>query len=334
MARGSVDFANHLFDDVKHYSGGSGIMTDEGLLRRVEAVRRFSRFYTRKVGVLHEGLLGSPFSLAEARVVYELAHHETTTANELCEELGLDPGYLSRILRGFEQRGLISKQPSPTDARANLLTLTAEGQEAFARLNDRSRQEVGAMLTTLADTDQERLVEAMRVVEELMGDRPPRKVPYILRPPRPGDLGWVVERHGALYAREYGWDERFEALVAEVVADFGRQNDPKRERCWIAEMDGRNVGSVFVVRKNDEVAKLRLLLVDPSARGLGIGVRLVEECLRFARQAGYRRMTLWTNDVLATARAIYEKAGFTLVGSEPHSIFGPTLVGETWERDL
>ena len=309
-------------------------MAEQDTLRRIEAVRRFSRFYTRKVGVLHEGLLGSPFSLAEARVVYELAHHEVTTANELCDELGLDAGYLSRILRGFEQRGLISKQPSLADARQNLLALTAEGQEAFAKLNARSRHEVGEMLGTLSDADQERLVEAMRTVEELLGNHPPRKVPYILRPPRPGDLGWVVARHGALYAQEYGWDERFEALVAEVVAEFGRGHDPRRERCWIAEMDGRNVGSVFVVRKTDEVAKLRLLLVDPAARGLGIGVRLVDECLRFAGQAGYRRMTLWTNSVLLTARGIYEKAGFTLVGSEPHAIFGAPLVGETWERDL
>lgn len=309
-------------------------MSEQDLPRRVEAVRRFSRFYTRTVGVLHEGLLGSPFSLTEARVVYELAHHETTTANELCEELGLDPGYLSRILRGFEQRGLISKQPSPADARQNLLALTDQGQEAFARLNDRSRHEIGTLLGTLSDADQERLVEAMRVVEDLLGNRPPRKVPYILRPPRPGDLGWVVERHGTLYAQEYGWDETFEALVAEVAAGFVRNYDPKRERCWIAELDGRNVGSVFVVCKTDEVAKLRLLIVDPAARGLGIGNRLVDECLRFARQAGYRRMTLWTNSILEAARHIYVRAGFELVESEPHHSFGKDLVSETWERDL
>lgn len=309
-------------------------MSEQDTLRRIEAVRRFSRFYTRKVGVLHEGLLGSPFSLAEARVVYELAHHETTTANELCDELGLDAGYLSRILRGFEQRGLISKQPSPTDARQNLLTLTAEGQEAFARLNARSRHEVGDMLGTLSDPDQERLVDAMRVVEALLGNHPPRKVPYILRPPRPGDMGWVVARHGALYAEEYGWDETFEALVAEIAAAFVRDHDAARERCWIAEMDGRNVGSVFLVRKTDEVAKLRLLIVDPAARGLGIGNRLVDECLRFAKQAGYRRMTLWTNSILEAARHIYVKAGFALVESEPHHSFGKDLVSETWERDL
>ncbi|WP_431862480.1 bifunctional helix-turn-helix transcriptional regulator/GNAT family N-acetyltransferase [Azospirillum sp.] len=309
-------------------------MTGPDLLRRIEAVRRFSRFYTRKVGVLHEGLLGSPFSLAEARVVYELAHHETTTANELCEELELDAGYLSRILRGFEQRGLISKQPSPADARQNLLALTAEGQEAFARLNDRSRFEIADMLGTLSDADQERLVDAMRVVEDLLGGRPPRKVPYILRPPRPGDMGWVIERHGTLYAQEYGWDESFEALVAEIAAGFIRNYDPKRERCWIAEMDGRNVGSVFVVKASDDVAKLRMLIVDPSARGLGLGHRLVDECLRFARQAGYRRMTLWTNSILLAARGIYVKAGFELVASEPYHSFGKDLVSETWERDL
>lgn len=309
-------------------------MSNPDRLRRIEAVRRFSRFYTRKVGVLHEGLLGSPFSLAEARVVYELAHHETTTANELCEELGLDAGYLSRILRGFEQRGLIRKQPSPADARQNLLALTTEGEEAFARLNDRSRYEIGEMLGTLSDAEQDRLVDAMRTVEHLLGDRPPRKVPYILRPPRPGDMGWVIERHATLYAQEYGWDATFEALVAEIAAEFIRNFDPKRERCWIAEMDGRNVGSAFVVRKSDDAAKLRMLIVDPAARGIGIGARLVDECLRFARAAGYRRMTLWTNSILLAARGIYEKAGFELVASEPHHSFGQDLVSETWERDL
>lgn len=309
-------------------------MSNPDRLRRIEAVRRFSRFYTRKVGVLHEGLLGSPFSLAEARVVYELAHHETTTANELCEELGLDAGYLSRILRGFEQRGLIRKQPSPADARQNLLALTTEGEEAFARLNDRSRYEIGEMLGTLSDAEQDRLVDAMRTVEHLLGNRPPRKVPYILRPPRPGDMGWVIERHATLYAQEYGWDATFEALVAEIAAEFIRNFDPKCERCWIAEMDGRNVGSAFVVRKSDDAAKLRMLIVDPAARGIGIGARLVDECLRFARAAGYRRMTLWTNSILLAARGIYEKAGFELVASEPHHSFGQDLVSETWERDL
>ncbi|HYH21328.1 MAG TPA: bifunctional helix-turn-helix transcriptional regulator/GNAT family N-acetyltransferase [Azospirillum sp.] len=309
-------------------------MSDQEAVQRIEAVRRFSRFYTRKVGVLHEGLLDSPFSLAEARVIYELAHHERTTANELSEELGLDPGYLSRILRGFEQRGLITRQPSETDARQNILTLTPEGLEAFADLNARSRQEIGAMLGRLGTADQDRLVAAMRTIEELMGDPPPRRAPYILRPPRPGDIGWVIERHGALYAEDYGWGADFEALVADVAADFLRTCDPARERCWIAEMDGQNVGCVFVVRKTDDVAKLRLLIVEPSARGHGIGARLVDECLRFAKQAGYRRMTLWTNSILLPARRIYEKAGFQLVASEPHDHFGKDLVGETWERDL
>jgi len=309
-------------------------MSDQESLQRIEAVRRFSRFYTRTVGVLHEGLLGSPFSLAEARVVYELAHHERTTANELSEELGLDPGYLSRILRGFEQRGLITRQPSEADARQNILSLTAEGWEAFADLNARSRQEIGAMLARLGTADQDRLVAAMRTIEELMGDPPPRRAPYILRPPRPGDIGWVIQRHGVLYAEDYGWGADFEALVADVAAEFLRTCDPARERCWIAEMDGQNVGCVFVVRKTDEIAKLRLLIVEPSVRGHGIGARLVDECLRFARQAGYRRMTLWTNSILLPARRIYEKAGFQLVASEPHDHFGKDLIGETWERDL
>lgn len=309
-------------------------MSEQESLQRIEAVRRFSRFYTRTVGVLHEGLLDSPFSLAEARVVYELAHHERTTANELSEELGLDPGYLSRILRGFEQRGLITRQPSEADARQNILSLTPEGLEAFADLNARSRQEIGGMLARLGTADQDRLVAAMRTIEDLMGDPPPRRAPYILRPPRPGDIGWVIQRHGTLYAEDYGWGADFEALVADVAAEFLRTCDPARERCWIAEMDGQNVGCVFVVRKTDEVAKLRLLIVEPSARGHGIGARLVDECLRFARQAGYRRMTLWTNSILLPARRIYEKAGFQLVASEPHDHFGKDLIGETWERDL
>lgn len=309
-------------------------MSDSDTLRRIEAVRRFSRFYTRTIGVLQEGFLDSPFSLAEGRVIYELAHHERTTANELCAELGLDAGYLSRILRGFEQRGLIARQPSPTDARQNILTLTADGQEAFARLNARSRHRIGEMLGRLSLGDQERLVGALATVEDLLGEPAPRRAPYILRPPQPGDIGWVVARHGAFYAEEYGWGEDFEALVADIAAAYLRDRDPRRERCWIAERDGENAGCVFVVRHTDEVAKLRLMYVEPKARGLGIGGRLVEECLRFARQAGYRRMTLWTNSVLLPARRLYERAGFALVASEPHRSFGHDLIGETWERDL
>jgi DNA-binding MarR family transcriptional regulator/N-acetylglutamate synthase-like GNAT family acetyltransferase len=304
------------------------------LAQRIEAVRRFNRFYTKKIGVLHEGLLRSPFSLAEARVLYELAHRASPTAVELARELGLDAGYLSRILRGFERRGFLAKSRSATDGRQNLLALTKRGRAAFAPLDAGSRAEIGAMLGRLSAADQTRLIETMGAIERLLGGAPAPKAPYLLRDHRPGDFGWVVQRHGALYAEEYGFDATFEALVAEIVAKFIRELDPRRERCWIAERDGANVGSVFLVEKSRNVAKLRLLLVEPSARGLGIGARLVEECLRFARQAGYRKITLWTNSVLHAARHLYEAAGFQLVDEAPHHSFGQDLVGETWELTL
>jgi DNA-binding MarR family transcriptional regulator/GNAT superfamily N-acetyltransferase len=284
--------------------------------------------------VLGEGLLGSPFSLTEARVIWELAHRGRTTARELGSELGLDPGYLSRILRGFETRGLIARQTADNDARQSILTLTRSGEAAFAKLNTRSQSEIAAMLETLSPESQHRLVESLRVVEEVLGSTPATREPYLLRSHQPGDMGWVTHRHGVLYAEEYGWDERFEALVAGVVADFVRNFDSRRERCWIAERDGEPVGSVFLVRESDAVAKLRLLLVEPKARGLGIGKRLVEECMRFAKRTGYQRITLWTNSILIEARTLYEKAGFRLVKSEPHAIFGVPLVGETWELEL
>jgi len=309
-------------------------MSGGKLEERVEAVRRFSRFYTRKIGVLGEGLLGSPFSLTEARVIWELSHRGRATARELGRELGLDPGYLSRILRGFDSRGLIDRQTADNDARQSILTLTRAGEAAFAKLNSRSQSEIAAMLETLPAESQHRLVESLRVVEELLGAAPPTREPYLLRPHQVGDMGWIVHRHGVLYAEEYGWDERFEALVAGIVAEFVRKFDARRERCWIAERDGEPVGSVFLVRESDTVAKLRLLLVEPKARGLGIGARLVEECVRFARRTGYKRITLWTNSVLLEARSLYEKAGFRQVKSEPHAIFGVELVGETWELDL
>jgi DNA-binding MarR family transcriptional regulator/GNAT superfamily N-acetyltransferase len=309
-------------------------MAKTDLSPHVEAVRRFNRFYTRKIGVLHEKLLRSPFSLTEARVIYELAHHEKTTATEIGNELSLDVGYLSRILRDFQERGLIDKQPSETDGRQNILRLTGQGQAAFAMLNARSRNEIEAMLKELSTEDQNRLLEAMRAIEGLLGAQPEHKVSYILRPHQPGDMGWVVHRHGVLYAEEYGWDEHFEALVASIVADFIQQYDPKRERCWIAETNGEVVGSAFLVKKSDTVAKLRLLLVEPKARGLGIGTRLTGECVRFARQVGYGKITLWTNSVLLAARHIYEKAGFRLVHEEPHHSFGHDLIGETWELEL
>ena len=309
-------------------------MAQERLDRRVAAVRRFSRFYTRQIGVLREGYLESPFSLTEVRVLYELAHRDQTTASELGRELDLDAGYLSRIVGGFERRGLVDKRPSEADGRQSLLRLTDAGWQAIGPLEARSHRDIAAMLERLSEGEQERLVAAMGTVERLLGDRPEPAVPYVLRPHHPGDVGWVVHRHGVLYAREYGWDERFEALVATVVAQFVEQYDPRRERCWIAERDGERVGSVFLVRKSDTVAKLRLLLVEPEARGLGIGARLVDECIRFARSVGYREMTLWTNSNLLAARQIYERAGFRLVHAEPHHSFGHDLVGETWDLRL
>jgi DNA-binding MarR family transcriptional regulator/GNAT superfamily N-acetyltransferase len=313
---------------------GGYLRSEDDFDRRVGNVRQFNRFWTRQIGVLREGYLESPFSLTEVRVLYELAHREETTASELGEELGLDAGYVSRILLGFEKDGLIHRRPSETDGRRRLLRLTERGREAFGPLDARSRSEIGAMLGGMSVAGQERLVGAMRTIEGLLSARPEPVVTYLLRPHRSGDMGWVVHRHGVLYAREYGWDERFEALVAEIVAKFIQQYDPRRERCWIAEKDGEIVGCVFLVRESDEIAKLRLLLVEPEARGLGIGSRLVEECIRFARQTGYLNITLWTNDVLTSARRIYEAMGFRLVHQEPHHSFGHDLVGQTWELML
>ncbi len=301
--------------------------------QRAAALRRFNRFYTRQIGVLNEGLLLSAFSLTEARVLYELAHREQPSASELSVELGLDAGYLSRILRSLERRGLLAREPSADDGRRRHLALTRKGRAAFAKLDARSQEEVRGILARLSDPEQGRLLEAMQTIERLLGAPGPGPA-YILRPPQPGDMGWVVHRHGVLYAQEYGWDEQFEALVASIVAEFIRTHDPKRERCWIAERDGEAVGSVFLVKHTESVAKLRLLLVEPSARGLGIGGRLVGECVRTARRLGYRKLTLWTQQTLEAARRIYQQAGFRLVGSEPHHSFGHDLIGETWELEL
>lgn len=309
-------------------------MTTPTIVQSIDAVRRFNRFYTKQIGVLQEGYLRTPFSLTEARVIYELAHREASTAAELRGELGLDAGYLSRILRGFAKQGLIDRQPSPTDGRQSIVRLTEAGGAAFATLNARSHADFETMLGGLSPDEQRRLVESMQTIERLLGARSVQQVPYLLRPHQPGDMGWVVQRHGALYAQEYHWDEQFEALVAGIVSEFLQRYDARWERCWVAEMQGEPVGSVFVVKKSETVAKLRLLLVEPRARGLGIGARLVDECIRFARQAGYRTLTLWTNSVLVTARHLYERAGFQLVDSDPHHSFGHDLVGETWELNL
>lgn len=304
------------------------------MAERIAAVRRFSRFYTRRIGVLQEEFLGTELTLAEGRLIYELAQRERAVARELAADLGLDPGYLSRLLKGLARRNLIERRRSAEDGRRQVIALTARGRDMFAVLNARSREEIGQILGALVPADQERLVAALAEAERLLGAAPERRAPYLLRPPQPGDIGWVVQRHGALYAQEYGWDERFEALVARIAAEFIERFDPKAERCWIAEKDGANVGSVFLVRRSKRVAKLRLLIVEPSARGLGIGQRLVAECIAFARRAGYRKIVLWTNSILHAARRIYEKAGFRLVASEPHRSFGHDLVGETWELDL
>lgn len=302
--------------------------------KKIDPVRRFNRFFTRRIGVLREGLLHTPYSLTEARILFEITDRAGMTATDLSRELGLDPGYLSRILSGLEQRSLIEKVPSQTDARQRLLSLTPEGRKAFALLDARSREEVGEMLGELTEGEQKRLLDAMQTIESVLDKSFKFSEPFFLRTHEPGDMGWVVHRHGVLYDREYGWDERFEALVAQIVADFINNYDRARERCWIAEMNGERVGCVFVVKESDEIAKLRLLLVEPKARGLGLGAHLVEECIRFARSRGYEKLTLWTNSVLDAARHIYEEQGFKLVEEEEHHSFGKDLVGQNWELEL
>lgn len=307
---------------------------------RIEKVRSFNRFYTRAIGTLEERLLRSEYSLAEARLLYELAHHEQPTASDLAKELGLDPGYLSRILRGFEAKKLIARKASGKDARQSLISLTKAGQKEFAELDRASSVQVEDQLAALSDDRQKELVSAMKTIQELLQEEPDTDkpaAPYVLRPHRPGDMGWVVNRQGLLYAREYGWDERFEALVARIVADFIDHYDPRRERCWIAERKGEPVGSVFLVKNAEhpeEVAQLRLLFVEASARGFGIGRHLVHECTLFARSAGYRKIILWTNKGLDAARHLYEQEGYKLKKEEPHHSFGKDLIGQFWEREL
>jgi DNA-binding MarR family transcriptional regulator/predicted N-acetyltransferase YhbS len=302
--------------------------------QRVAELRRFNRFYTQRIGVLEDGLLDSPFSLTQARVLYELASAEQPTAAQLGKQLGLDRGYLSRILRGFERRGLVCRTPSPSDRRLGLLSLTQSGRSAFAKLDARSQATVGALLGNLPDEEQTRLVAAARTIERVLDHRAGVGVDDLLRPHRPGDMGWVVSRHGALYAEEYGFNAEFEALVAEIAAKFLRDFNPHREFCRIAQRNGENVGSVMLVEHSATIAKLRLLLVEPHARGHGIGGRLVQECLRFSREARYLKITLWTNSVLFAARRLYEKSGFRMVDAYPHHSFGHDLVAETWELEL
>lgn len=302
----------------------------------VEALREFNRFYTRKIGVLEKGLLSSPFSLTQARVLFELAQRGQASANEIGDHLGLDAGYLSRIIRGFAGDGLITRKLSPHDRRRTMLSLTAAGRRAFADLDRRSQTQAATMLGELPPADRERLLGNMLAVRGMLETPSERGGRLVIRTHRSGDIGWAIERHGKLYADEYRWNMEFEALVATLFANFATRHDPARERMWIAELDGTRVGCVFVVQNADdpEIAQLRCLLVDPAGRGHGIGRRLVERCIAFARDAGYRGMTLWTNDVLVAARHIYETAGFTLAKEYRHHSFGHELVGQIWSRDL
>ena len=300
----------------------------------VEAVRQFSRFYTRRIGVLGEGLLASRFTLAEGRVIYELAQRPGMTATELITELGLDAGYLSRLLAGLARRHLVVRQWSERDGRRGHLTLTGKGRTAFSALNERSAAQVAEMISHLPALERDRLSGLLHGARQLLSSSPQETGKVTLRAPVAGDLGWVVQRHGALYAQEYGWDQTFEALVAKIAGDFGATHDSKRERCWIAEVDGRRAGCVFLVRKTARSAKLRLLLVEPGERGRGVGRTLIAACVTFAREAGYRRMELWTNSVLSAARHLYRKAGFKRVKCWSGHHFGHDLVSETWELVL
>ena len=300
----------------------------------VDDVRGFNRFYTRVLGLLRPELAGSAFGLTEARVLYEVAHRDDLAVSDLRRDLDLDAGYLSRILSGFTASGLVAREKSAADGRRQVVRLTAEGRQAFDELDRLQAAAIDTLLAPLDDGQRNQLVGAMGQIRRMLGSETPW-TGIVLRPPQPGDLGWVVERHGARYAAEYGWDATFEALVARVVADFAERRDTQREAGWIAELDGDRVGCVFCTAADaDDTAQLRLLLVDPSARGAGVGTRLVDECLRFARRSGYRRITLWTNDVLVAARRIYERAGFRCDRREPHHSFGHDLVGEYWSRDL
>jgi len=309
---------------------------DPAFEQRIGAVRHFSRFYTREIGLLQASWLNAPYSLTQARILYELSRRERCTASDLAAELALDHGYLSRILAGFAKEKLISRERSKEDGRQIVLSLTAKGRKAFAPFDERSQRDAAALLEKLPPEDQLRMVNAMNTIEALVGHKENQTRSYSLRPHRPGDMGWVVERHGVLYGQEYGWDAGIEALTAEIVAAFLKNFDPAREKCWIAEIDGEPVGSVFLVREpgKDDVARLRLLIVDPKARGLGIGRRLVEECIRFAREAGYKRITLWTHAVLKPARVIYQQAGFKLTEEWVHDDFGKPEPAETWDLVL
>lgn len=301
---------------------------------QIAAIREFNRFYTRKLGIIEPKLLQSAWSLQEARIIYEIAQRQTCTATDLVRALGLDAGYVSRTLQMLQRRQIVSRKPLKTDRRATEISLTTKGRAAFAELDGRSRDEVGKLLERLDEADRTVLVQAMTRIEQTLEPAPEPPVSYRLRNHRAGDIGWVIARHGAVYKQEYGWDSSFEALVAEIGAQFLRNYEPARESCWIAEANGEPVGSVFLVKGSARVAKLRLLLVERNARGLGVGRALVDECIRFAREAGYSSITLWTQSILLAARGIYQRAGFQCTKQEKHHSFGADLIGETWQRDL
>jgi DNA-binding MarR family transcriptional regulator/GNAT superfamily N-acetyltransferase len=311
--------------------------TVENADARIAAVRRFNRYYTRQIGVLRKTFLDSPYSLGEARVLYEIASQGSPTASDIARRLDLDAGYLSRVLRNFEKRGLIRRRTSPKDGRQSHLTLTPRGRKSFMPLDARSQHATAAMLEKLKPADQARLIAAMASIETLLEGQNQEATPrrhYILRVPRPGDFGWIVKRNAELYALDYGWVAPFEGVCAQIVADFVNKFDESRERCWIAEVDGENVGAVMLANDGGGVARVRLLLVEPKARGLGIGARLIDELIRFARGAGYRKITLWTHSVLTAARHIYQKAGFKLMRSEEHQSWGQPVVSEHWDLEL
>jgi DNA-binding MarR family transcriptional regulator/GNAT superfamily N-acetyltransferase len=328
---GILDFVNYLTD-----AEGMMVLPDDQA--RIAAVRHFNRFYTRQIGVLRKTFLDSPYSLGEARILYEISSRRSPTASQIARTLGLDAGYLSRVLHNFEKRGLIERRASRKDARQSHLALSVHGKKSFAPIESRSQQSAGDMLAKLPPADRGRLIAAMDAIETLLDGRltaePDKRRDYILRAPRPGDFGWIVKRHAELYAQEYRWIEPFEGVCAQIVADFVNKYDSSRERCWIAEMDGENVGSVMLAKDSADVARIRLLLVDPKARGLGLGARLTEEAIRFARSAGYRKITLWTHSVLGAARHIYQKAGFKLTHSEPHQSWGQPVVSEYYDLEL
>lgn len=310
------------------------MQVDARLESQIAAIRGFSRFYTGKLGIIEPKLLDSPWTLQEARIIYEVAARGSCTATDLVRVLGLDAGFLSRTLQALQRRQIVARKPSKADRRITELALTAKGRAAFAELDNRSRSVVAALLEKMDDGDRAAVVDAMAVIKHTLGPQAEKPRGFLLRSHRPGDIGWVVSRHGTIYAQEYGWDISFEALVAEITAQFIKSYDPSREHCWIAEVDGEPVGSIFLVNGSDEVAKLRLLIVDKKARGLGVGRALTEQCIRFARDAGYTSITLWTQSILVAARKIYQDAGFVLVATEPHRSFGQSLIGETWELQL